>query len=133
MKTAKKSVSKKKQVKQKNKFLHRIDINLSYLYYGEDEKYTKDDVLRWLRNDVHEGELDDEIDGREKVKISPVEDKSQIEDFSVDYPLYGQSNEGEILLHHAIDELNLTISVEEMIRRLRKLGYAIIYADDNEK
>lgn len=121
---------KNKPAKPKEKFLHRIDINLSYLHYGENKEYTKDDVLRWLRNDLHEGELDSELNDDfeeiEKLKISLVMDKNQISNFAPDYPLYGPDREiEEILLHNAIDELNLHISVNEMIKRLQKVGYKV--------
>lgn len=96
--------------------LYRVDVKISYLQYNDDgAELQENDVIQWFANSFHRGELDDE--GR--CIITEVIDRSQVEDFSLGYNVYGT----DLLLEDIINDLGLNAS--EMIRKLEKLGYTV--------
>lgn len=106
-------------MKKQNK-LYRVDINLKYLVYTNKE-YRQKDVLDWIKNDVHDGELDDACE------ISLVKDAKEIEDFTemdIPYcPYYTNNKDESLYLSDIIDDLGL--DANKMIERLKKLGYEV--------
>lgn len=102
------------------KKLYRVDINLSYLVYT-DEEYKQGDVLNWIKNDIHSAELDDNCE------ISVVKDVKEIEDFTdldVEYcPYYTDNADESTFLSDIIDKLGL--DAKKLIKRLESLGYKV--------
>jgi hypothetical protein len=100
------------------KKLHRVDIDLSYLVYT-DEDYSKADVYDWIKLHFHTGELDDSC------SINIVTDVNQInKDFNEDYCPYltDDADEGTDLS----DVINrLGLDAKKMIKRLESLGYKV--------
>jgi len=89
----------------KNKNLFRVDINLSYLVYTDQENYTESDVLKWFKDDFHSGEFDEE----NALSILKVESSEQVQDFldrEIDYCVYYTNDEDE------------SASVSELVDRL---------------
>lgn len=100
-----------------DKKLYRVDINLKYAIFT-DKAYNEDDVLKWLKNDVHSGELD------ENCEIALVTDSKEVEDFDEDYCVYyTDDNDESTYLNDIIDILGL--DAKKMIERLKKLGYKV--------
>ena len=102
------------------KKLYRVDINLKYLVYT-DEEYKQVDVLNWIKNDIHHGELDDACE------ISVVKDVKEIEDFTdsdIEYcPYYTDNADESTFLSDIIDKLGL--DAKKLIKRLESLGYKV--------
>lgn len=107
-------------MKTENKKLYRVDINLKYLVYT-DKEYKQGDVLNWLKNEVHSGELDDTCE------ISLVKDAKEIEDFTemeIDYcPYYTDNADESTFLSDIIEKLGL--DAKKLIERLKSLGYKV--------
>jgi hypothetical protein len=98
--------------------LFRVDVKLKYLVLSTSGVYTSEDVLKWLKEECHEGEVDD------CGEISQVTEKEQVEDFDMSYPTYhDETVEEGRLLEDVINELNLDAS--SMIKKLKKMGYTI--------
>ena len=102
------------------KKLYRVDIDLSYLVYT-DEDYTSGNVYNWIKNNFHSGELHDACE------ISIVTDSKTIEDdFDIGYFPYcddADDSSKEMSLEEIIDLLGL--DAKKMIKRLEKLGYKV--------
>ena len=108
---------------KQNKNLFRVDLNLKYLVYTDKEKYTQDDVLDWLKNEVHSNEFDD--DGA--LEIEKVESSEQIQDFldmDIEYYVYYTSDEDDSTsIDTLVEELGLDANI--LVVKLRKLGYTV--------
>jgi hypothetical protein len=108
---------------KQNKNLFRVDLNLKYLVYTDKEKYTQDDVLDWLQNEVHSNEFDD--DGA--LEIEKVESSEQIQDFldmDTEYYVYYTSGEDDSTsIDTLVEELGLDANI--LVEKLRKLGYTV--------
>lgn len=102
------------------KKLYRVDINLKYLVYTDIE-YNQGDVLNWIKDDIHHGELDDACE------ISLVKDAKEVEDFTemeIDYcPYYTDNADESTFLSDIIKELGL--DAKKLIKRLESLGYKV--------
>ena len=113
----------KKNKKSKTKNLFRVDLNLKYLVYTDEEKYTQNDVLDWIKHDVHSGEFD----GDDVLEIEKVESSEQIQDFldlQDSYCVYCTSPEDDsTYLGDLVDLLGLDASV--LVDKLKKLGYTV--------
>ena len=105
------------------KNLFRVDLNLKYLVYTDKEKYTQNDVLDWIKNDVHSGEFD----GDDVLEIEKVESSEQIQDFldmDTEYYVYYTNNEDDSTsIDTLVEELGLDASV--LVDKLKKLGYTV--------
>jgi len=103
------------------KKLYRVDINLKYLVYTDaKEKYNQSQVFDWLKQEMHEGELD------EVCNITPVNSTEQIKDFDEDYSLYctcSTDKDKELNLNEVVDSLGL--DAKKLIKRLESLGYKV--------
>lgn len=103
------------------KKLYRVDINLKYLVYTDaNEKYNQSQVFDWLKQEMHEGELD------EVCTITPVNSTEQIKDFDEDYSLYctcSTDKDKELNLNEVVDSLGL--DAKKLIKRLESLGYKV--------
>lgn len=103
------------------KKLYRVDINLKYLVYTDaKEKYNQSQVFDWLKQEMHEGELD------EVCNITPVNSTEQIKDFDEDYSLYctcSTDKYKELNLNEVVDSLGL--DAKKLIKRLESLGYKV--------
>ena len=102
------------------KKLYRVDINLKYLVYT-DEEYKQVDVLNWIKNDIHHGELDDACE------ISLVKDAKEIEDdFGLEYFPYCsdiEDSQEELTVEDIVNKLGL--DAKKLIKRLESLGYKV--------
>lgn len=102
------------------KKLYRVDLNLKYLVYTDTE-YGQEDVLNWIKNDFHSGELDDACE------ISEVKDAEEVEDFTdleIEYcPYYTDAKDENTYLCDIID--NLGLDAKKLIKRLESLGYKV--------
>lgn len=102
------------------KKLYRVDLNLKYLVYTDTE-YGQEDVLNWIKNEVHSGELDDACE------ISEVKDVKKIEDdFGLEYFPYCsdiEDSQQELTVEDIVDELGL--DAKKLIKRLESLGYRV--------
>ena len=107
----------------KNKNLFRVDLNLRYLIYTDQEKYTEHDVLKWCKEELHEGEFDDEG----VLEIKRVESSEQVQDFldmDIEYNVYHTDDEDESTsVSDLVDKLGLDADI--LAARLRKLGYSV--------
>lgn len=105
---------------KKEKKLYRVDINLKYLVYT-DEDYTEANVYDWVKNYFHSAELDDSCE------ISVVKDVKEIEDFTdsdIEYcPYYTDDADESTYLSDIIDKLGL--DAKKLIKRLESLGYKV--------
>jgi hypothetical protein len=108
---------------KKTKNLFRVDLNLKYLVYTDKEKYTQDDVLNWIKNEVHSNEFDD--DGA--LEIEKVESSEQIQDFldmDIEYYVYYTSGEDDSTsIDTLVEELGLDANI--LVAKLRNLGYTV--------
>lgn len=106
-----------------NKNLFRVNLNLKYLVYTDEMNYTEDDVLLWIKNNFHSGELDDE----DAVQITKVESSKQIQDFldmDIDYNVYHTDDEDhDTSIKELVEKLGLDVHI--LIEKLRKLGYTV--------
>ena len=110
-------------IKKQNKNLFRIDLNLKYLVYTDKMIYTEPDVLNWIKNDFHSGELDEE----NNLIINKVESSQQIQDFldmDVDYSVYYTDDEDDNTSISTLVE-KLSLDADILVAKLRKLGYVI--------
>jgi len=108
---------------KKTKNLFRVDLNLKYLVYTDKEQYTQDDMLDWLKNEVHSNEFDD--DGA--LEIEKVESSEQIQDFldmDIEYYVYYTSGEDDSTsIDTLVEKLGLDTNI--LVAKLRKLGYTV--------
>jgi hypothetical protein len=108
---------------KKTKNLFRVDLNLKYLVYTDKEKYTEDDVLDWIQNEVHSNEFD----GDGALEIEKVESSEQIQDFldmDIEYYVYYTSGEDDSTsIDTLVEELGLDANI--LVEKLRKLGYTV--------
>jgi hypothetical protein len=108
---------------KKTKNLFRVDLNLKYLVYTDKEQYTQNDVLDWLKNEVHSNEFDD--DGA--LEIEKVESSEQIQDFldmDIEYYVYYTSGEDDSTsIDTLVEKLGLDANI--LVAKLRKLGYTV--------
>ena len=106
---------------KKGKKLYRVDINLKYLVYTDvNEKYNQSQVFDWLKQEMHEGELN------EVCTVTPVNSTEQIKDFDEDYSLYctcSTDKDKELNLNEVVDSLGL--DAKKLIKRLESLGYKV--------
>lgn len=113
----------RKTKKPINKNLFRVDLNLQYLVYTDKENYTEHDVEKWIKNDLHSGEFDEQ-DG---LTINKVTSSKQIQDFldlDVDYNVYHTDEQDNgISVHSLVEQLGLDADV--MIDKLKKMGYTV--------
>jgi hypothetical protein len=110
-------------IKKQTKNLFRIDLNLKYLVYTDKMNYTENDVLNWIKNDFHSGELDEE----NNLTINKVESSHQIQDFldqDIDYSVYYTDDEDDDTSISTLVE-TLGLDADILVAKLRKLGYVI--------
>ena len=102
------------------KKLYRVDINLKYLIYT-DEEYEQENVFNWIKTEVHSGELDDACEIYEVKSVKEIED-----DFDMEYFPYCADAEDrmqELTLEEIVEELGL--DAKKLIQRLESLGYTV--------
>lgn len=109
--------------KKQNKNLFRVDAHLSYLVYTDKETYGETDFCKWLKNNFHSGELDEEG----ALEVEKVESTEQIQDFldrDYDYSVYREiGDDDEKDLSELVNELGLDADI--LVAKLRELGYTI--------
>jgi len=120
MKNRKNNMKNKKQ----NKNLFRVDAHLSYLVYTDKETYGETDFCKWLKNNFHSGELDEEG----SLEVEKVESTEQIREFlderGYDYSVYYTDDEDEFTtISTLVEELGLDADI--LVAKLCKLGYTI--------
>lgn len=107
----------------KNKNLFRVDINLSYLVYTDQEKYTEQDTLKWCKDELHESELEE----GEALEILKVESSEQVQDFldkdNEYYVYYTDDEDDSTSVSDLVDRLGLDADI--LVAKLRKLGYSV--------
>jgi hypothetical protein len=112
---------KKNNMRRKNLF--RVDVHLSYLVYTDKETYNEIDVCKWLKNDFHSGELDEEG----ALEVQKVKSIEQIQDFlekDFEYNVYYTDDKDDgTSIQTLVDELSLDADV--LVAKLRKLGYTV--------
>ena len=104
--------------------LYRVDINLSYLFLTKNKEYgSKEDVVEWLNDSAHTGELDSEND-KEKFSVKEVKSLEDVEDYDLGYfPYSDEIRQDEPTLEDIKDELGLDTQI--MIKKLKALGYSV--------
>jgi len=110
--------------KKQNKNLFRVDAHLSYLVYTDKETYGETDFCKWLKNNFHSGELDEEG----SLEVEKVESTEQIREFlderGYDYSVYYTDDEDEFTtISTLVEELGLDADI--LVAKLCKLGYTI--------
>lgn len=108
---------------KKTKKLFRIDAKISYLYLTYEANYNVKDFLRWLKNDMHSGEIDESS----ALEIKEVKSTTQIQDYldrDNDYMVYDDTGSDDIQYISALVE-ELALDSEVLAERLRSLGYTV--------
>jgi hypothetical protein len=95
------------------KKLYLIEPNIQFLYAGK----KPCDIMEWLQNQCHEGELED-------CSITEIKTSSELAGWEMSYPVYNDNNEEDYILEHAIEDLLLDLP--DIKKRLNKMGYDVV-------
>lgn len=103
--------------------LFRIDIGFDYLFATDNNTYTPQDVLNWIKNEIHLGEL--ERPGT--LTIQRVINENQIVDYDDDYNVYHNlPTTVDISLKEIKNEINKpTQNIEKLIEVVKRHGYTV--------
>ena len=121
-KTKKKALAQEYEIEGQKLF--RVDLSLKYLVLTDKKEYNQYDVLKWLREECHEGEFDeDDSDSPNECIIQEVDDSEMIQDFldmDIDYNVYGTDGISISTVVEAFD-----LDTPKLIKELQKRGYKV--------
>lgn len=104
--------------------LYRIDLCLDYLYATNKDTYTVEDVLKWIKNEIHI----DELDRGGALTIKRVRSESDITDYLDDYNVYNNVSREDLSLKEVREDLEKQrkkTDIEKVIELLEKSGYVV--------